>query len=212
MEKMMEKRMSVLDVEESSIPIDRATLRRIINGKEVDVRRASIREMNNLIDTIECELGVRYIRMEFGIPGLLTHPIAVDAEIAALRDRQVGHVYAPFEGLPALKEEAARFIKLFVNLDIPAKCCIPVIGAMEGCFASLALAGRMGIISDATRGAIQPIISTGITSLLSVATSHPKPLDTTDAIASKRQEDLFARIRWTSGNYKTEFRSGILIG
>jgi aspartate/methionine/tyrosine aminotransferase len=143
MDKTMEDRMGVLDVEESNIPIDRETLRRIIDSKHFDVSRASIREMNNLIDTIEHELDLRFIRMEFGIPGLPTHRIAVDAEIEALRDRRVGHVYAPFEGLPALKEEAARFVKLFMNLDVPSKCCIPVVGAMEGCFASLALAGRM---------------------------------------------------------------------
>jgi aspartate/methionine/tyrosine aminotransferase len=81
--------------------------------------------------------------MEFGIPGLPVHSIAVDAEIEALRDRKVGHVYAPFEGLPALKEEAARFVKLFMDIDVRPQCCIPVVGAMEGCFAALALAGRM---------------------------------------------------------------------
>jgi len=139
----MEQRTGVVDVEETSIPIERETMRRIVEKKKIDVRGASIREMNNLINTIEQELGIRFIRMEFGIPGLPTHRIAVEAEAEALRDRKVGHVYAPFEGLPALKEEIARFVKLFMNLDVSARCCIPVVGAMEGCFASLALASRM---------------------------------------------------------------------
>jgi aspartate/methionine/tyrosine aminotransferase len=134
---------SVSDVNETGIPLDRDTLRQIVARERFDLRKASIREMNNLINTIERELGVRFVRMEFGIPGLPVHRIAVDAEVEALRERRVGHVYAPFEGLPALKAEAARFVKLFMNLDVPPACCVPVVGAMEGCFAGLALAGRM---------------------------------------------------------------------
>jgi aspartate/methionine/tyrosine aminotransferase len=81
--------------------------------------------------------------MEFGIPGLPLAPVAIDAEIAALRQRQVGHVYAPFDGLPELKAEAARFVKLFLDLDVPAGCCIPTLGAMEGSFATLVLAPHL---------------------------------------------------------------------
>lgn len=121
----------------------RDAVQRIIASQKFDVRKASIREMNNLVNAIESELGVRFIRMEFGIPGLPTSPIAVEAEIDALRNRRVGHVYAPFEGVVALKEAASRFVKLFMNLDVPASCCVPTVGAMEGCFASIALANRM---------------------------------------------------------------------
>ena len=126
-----------------TVPLDRATVRRLVAAQPFDVRSASIREMNRLVNVIETETGVRFIRMEFGIPGLPTSPIAVEAEIDALRNREVGHVYAPFDGVPELKEEAARFVKLFMDLDVPASCCVPTVGAMEGCFASLALASRM---------------------------------------------------------------------
>jgi aspartate/methionine/tyrosine aminotransferase len=42
-----------------------------------------------------------------------------------------------------LKREAARFAKLFMDVDVPPSCCVPTVGAMEGCFAALALAGGM---------------------------------------------------------------------
>jgi aspartate/methionine/tyrosine aminotransferase len=71
------------------------------------------------------------------------NPLAIDAEVEALRERQVGHVYAPFEGVPALKEEASKFVKLYMGLDVPPTCCVPTLGAMEGCFAGLAVAGGM---------------------------------------------------------------------
>jgi aspartate/methionine/tyrosine aminotransferase len=128
---------------ETGIPLDRKAVERIVAEQKLDLRQASIREMNRLVNEIERQLGVRFIRMEFGIPGLPVPSLAIDAEIEALRERQVGHVYAPFDGVPALKEEAARFVGLFMDIDVPAHCCVPVIGAMEGCFAALALAGRM---------------------------------------------------------------------
>jgi aspartate/methionine/tyrosine aminotransferase len=125
------------------VPFDAATIREVVSGQKFDVRTASIREMNRVVNAIEERLGVRFIRMEFGVPGLPVHPLAVEAEAEALRNRNVGHVYAPFEGVPALKEEASRFIKLYMNLDIPPTCCVPTVGAMQGCFVSLALASRL---------------------------------------------------------------------
>ena len=133
----------VIDPVETAVPLDREAIKRILSEQKFHLRGASIREMNNLVNTIEEELALRFVRMEFGIPGLPVNPAAIEAETAALRDRQVGHVYAPFEGVPELKAEAARFAKLFMNVELTPECCVPTIGAMEGCFASMALAGRM---------------------------------------------------------------------
>jgi aspartate/methionine/tyrosine aminotransferase len=127
----------------TTVPLDREAVRLIVEAQPFDVRKASIREMNRLVNAIEADLGVRFIRMEFGIPGLRTSDIAVRAEIEALRDRHVGNLYAPFDGLPDLKDEAARFVKLFMDIDVPPESCAPTVGAMEGCFAALALANRM---------------------------------------------------------------------
>jgi aspartate/methionine/tyrosine aminotransferase len=126
-----------------SVPFDRQAIREILGSQNFDLRVASIREMNKIVGAIEERLGVRFIRMEFGVPGLPLSPLAVDAEHEALGRRGVGHVYAPFDGIPELKQEAARFVKLFLDLDVPAACCVPTVGAMEGCFASILLAARL---------------------------------------------------------------------
>ncbi|MCZ6669502.1 MAG: pyridoxal phosphate-dependent aminotransferase [Acidobacteria bacterium] len=129
-------------IPETSIPLDPGAIRRIIEKQEFDFRTASIREMNKLVNCIEAELGIRFLRMEFGIPGLPAPPIAIEAEVEALRRGEVAHVYSPFEGIPELKEEASRFVHLFLDLDVPPACCVPTVGAMQGCFASLAVASR----------------------------------------------------------------------
>jgi aspartate/methionine/tyrosine aminotransferase len=125
------------------LPLDRAVVGRVVGSQPFELGQASIRQMHNLVEALEHELAIRFVRMEFGIPGLPLHPKAIEAERRALGELGVGHVYAPFEGLPALKREAARFFKLFANLDLPPESCIPTVGAMQGCFASILLASRM---------------------------------------------------------------------
>jgi aspartate/methionine/tyrosine aminotransferase len=107
------------------------------------VRNPSIREMARLVNTVEKDSGLRFIRMEFGIPGLPLSPVAIEAEHRALAGLGVGNVYAPLDGIQELNQEASRFLKLFMDLDVPPLCIVPTVGAMEGCFGSLALAGRM---------------------------------------------------------------------
>lgn len=126
-----------------TVPFDREVVGRIIRDGGIDLRTASIREMNRIVNEIEAELDVRFIRMEFGIPGLPASPIAIEAEIDALRNKGLANRYAPFDGIPELKAEASRFAKLFMNIDIPPGCCIPTVGAMQGCFISLAVTGRI---------------------------------------------------------------------
>jgi aspartate/methionine/tyrosine aminotransferase len=128
---------------DSAVPFDRDLVRRVLADLGIDIRSASIREMNAAVTAIERALGVAFIRMEFGVPGLRASPIALEAESRALGDQHLAHVYASFEGLPALKEAGARFWKLFTDIDVPPSCVVPTIGAMQGCFASIALGGQM---------------------------------------------------------------------
>lgn len=125
------------------MPLDSEAVGRIIERSGVDLRVASIREMNRIVNEIEEELDIRFIRMEFGIPGLPTNPMAVEAEIEAISARGLSNRYAPFDGIPALKAEAARFAKNFMDLDLPPSCCVPTVGAMQGGFLAQAVAGRI---------------------------------------------------------------------
>ena len=102
---------------------------------------ASIRELNRLVGEIEAQGGERFIRMEMGIPGLAPPEIAVAAEREALADG-VGAIYPPFDGIPALKTEIARLIQLFLDVEIDPRHCLPTVGALQGCFLGMMMAGR----------------------------------------------------------------------
>jgi len=125
-----------------NIPLDNKTVSRVIADSGIkSFSNASIREIVRLVNLLEQATGVRYIRMEMGVPGLPAAQAGVEAEIEALK-RGVASVYPDIEGLPHLKEEASRFIKLFLNLDISPKGCIPTVGSMMGSMAAFLVANR----------------------------------------------------------------------
>src|SRR5665647_236218 len=74
----------------------------------------SIREIVHLVDIIEEKTGIRFIRMEMGVPGIPAPSVGIEAEIAALK-RGVASIYPDISGIEPLKNETARFIKLFLN-------------------------------------------------------------------------------------------------
>lgn len=108
---------------------------------EEDITRLSIREVGKLVAQIEEATGEEFIHMEMGVPGLPASSIAVEAEKAAL-DKGVATQYPHIEGIPVVKKEIARFVKLFMNIDVTPQNCVPTVGAMQASFAALVAAGR----------------------------------------------------------------------
>lgn len=108
---------------------------------ETDITRLSIREVGKLVSQIEQRSGVEFIHMEMGVPGLPPTTLAVEAEKRAL-DMGLAAVYPHIEGIPFAKAEIARFAQQFMNIIIPAACCVPTVGAMQASFAALLSAAR----------------------------------------------------------------------
>jgi aspartate/methionine/tyrosine aminotransferase len=124
-------------------PIDADTVTRILQGSTLpSLSRASIREIKKLVDDIERASGQGFVRMEMGIPGLPPNPIAVEAQIAAL-ERGVAAVYPDIQGVPALKAQIARFVKLFLNVTVDPEHCLPTVGTMMGAMACFMTINRM---------------------------------------------------------------------
>lgn len=133
-----------------STPINSEVVRRhILESKIRNIGRASIREIKRLINGIEKETGEKFVRMEMGVPGLPATPIGIEAEIDALRSG-VASIYPDIEGIPALKQEAARFVKLFLDIDVDAANCIPTVGSMQGGFASFLTFSKINKEKDTT--------------------------------------------------------------
>ncbi|MCW8806231.1 MAG: pyridoxal phosphate-dependent aminotransferase [Ignavibacteriaceae bacterium] len=116
--------------------------RKIKESRIENIGKASIRELKKLVDDIEKETGEKFIRMEMGIPGLPAAEVGVSAEIEALK-RGVANTYPDIQGIPQLKTEASRFVKLFLNIEVNPECCIPTVGSMQGSFAAFITTSRM---------------------------------------------------------------------
>lgn len=126
----------------NNIPLPEDLINDIINQNGLpEPGNASIREIVFLANQLEKKTGIKFIRMEMGVPGLPTPSIGIDAEIEALRSGVTAE-YPDIRGIPLLKEEASRFIKLFLNLDINPEGCLPTVGSMMGGMVSFLVANR----------------------------------------------------------------------
>lgn len=100
-----------------------------------DLSQATIGEVLLVAQQLEKETGIPFIRMDQGSPGLPANRRGIEAEKAAL-DRGVGSQYPAAAGVPELKNEASRFIKAFLDVDVSPRSCVPTVGSVAGSFGS----------------------------------------------------------------------------
>jgi aspartate/methionine/tyrosine aminotransferase len=103
--------------------------------------RSTIRELVKIVNDIEGITGEEYIRMEMGVPGLEPTFVGTEAEMIALR-KGVASKYPNIEGIRPLKEEAARFIRLFLDVKMDPMHCVPTVGSMMGAMAAFMVVNR----------------------------------------------------------------------
>ena len=100
-----------------------------------DFGKATIREIVAIAQTAEKASGQEFVKMEMGVPGLQPSKFGVEAQVKALQDG-IARLYPNINGLPELKNEASRFVKAFIDVDINPEGCVPVCGSMQGTYAS----------------------------------------------------------------------------
>ena len=122
----------------------------IIQETGKSTNELQIREWVGIVNNLtQRSQDLHFIRMELGNPGLPAVEIGVTAQIEALLEDVAGN-YPPINGIPLLKEEASRFTKNFLDLDVNANNCIPTVGSMQGCYASLMIANHISNYKDTT--------------------------------------------------------------
>lgn len=98
-----------------------------------DLDVASIRDTVKVTNLLEKATGIKFIRMEMGVPGLAPSRVGTEAEIKALQ-QGVAQFYPMLEGYPELSKEASRFVKNFMDIDIEPEGIIPTVGAMQASY------------------------------------------------------------------------------
>lgn len=107
-----------------------------------DIEGATIGEVLLIAQTLEQRTGIPFIRMDQGSPGLPANMIGRAAEKEAI-DRGVGQHYPAASGIPELTHATEKFIKAFLDIDIPAKCCLPTTGSVAASFGSFIITTQL---------------------------------------------------------------------
>lgn len=124
-------------------PIKRELVEKCISRMRIEEPGdATIREIVGLVNLIEEESPEKFVRMEMGVPGLPAAEVGVKAEIEALQ-AGVASKYPMIDGIKPLKEEASRFVKLFMNVDVQPQGCVPSVGSMQGTYSAFMVASHV---------------------------------------------------------------------
>lgn len=133
----------ITDLKNQNTPVDLEIVKEKIKESGVpSIGNGTIREIVKVANEIQQASGKKFIRMEMGVPGLSPPEIGINGEIEALKNGVAGK-YPMLEGIQPLKNEASRFIKMFMDVDVPQDCCIPTVGSMQGAYASFMILGNM---------------------------------------------------------------------
>ena len=126
----------------NSTPINAEVVNEVIDAFGIHpAGKSTIRELVKIVNDIESITGEEFIRMEMGVPGLDPTFVGVEAEMIALR-KGVASKYPNIEGIKPLKESAAEFIKMFMDVDVEPEYCVPTVGSMMGGMASFMVVNR----------------------------------------------------------------------
>ena len=100
------------------IPFDKSTLRSALERMDIaDIAQATIRQSGDIARIMERETGTEFLHLEMGVPGLPPERVGVEAECRALQSG-IASQYPNMFGIPQLKEQASRFLKAFLDVDI----------------------------------------------------------------------------------------------
>ena len=108
---------------------------------------ATIRQTVALSEELERRTGEKFIHLEMGSPGLPASRFGIEAQKEAL-DNGVASSYPNISGIAPLKEQASRFVKAFLDIDVKPEGCIPTVGSMMGTFASFIVCTHLSSKKD----------------------------------------------------------------
>lgn len=120
-------------------PITDQELRELMSRHNINnITDATIRQIASLAGTLEMKTGEQVVHLEIGNPGIPANALGVEAEREVLR-KGIANQYPNISGIPQLKENASRFIKAYLNIELPGSCVIPTVGSMQGGYAAMLL-------------------------------------------------------------------------
>ena len=130
------------------LPVDEKVLSSVLEQMDIlDISCATIRQSGAIARALEAEIGLEFLHMEMGIPGLPPTRVGIEAEKTAL-DAGVASQYPQMTGIAPLKEQASRFLKAYLDIDLAPLGCVPTVGSMQGSFSTFLLCSHLSPQKD----------------------------------------------------------------
>ena len=115
-------------------PLPASQLDRLLKEMDImDLSKATIRQCTAVGSALEKEAGEPFTHLEIGVPGIAACPYGIAAQKKALDDG-IASIYPVINGYPELKENASRFLKAFVDIDVNPQGIVPTVGSMQASF------------------------------------------------------------------------------
>ena len=131
-----------------NIPVSSSVLASVLADMGIaDIADATIRQSGAIGRKLEKATSTEFLHLEMGIPGLPPSAVGVEAECAALRSG-IASQYPDMLGAEPLKQEASRFLKAFLDIDVAPLGCIPTVGSMQGGFCAFMLCSQLSPDKD----------------------------------------------------------------
>ena len=125
------------------LPLNNSILSSVLEEMDIlDISCATIRQSGAIAKTLESRTGTEFLHLEMGIPGLPPIRVGIEAEKKAL-DSGVASQYPNMTGIPSLKEQASRFLKAFLDVELNPLGCIQTVGSMQGIFSTFLLCSHL---------------------------------------------------------------------
>lgn len=121
------------------IPFQKKVVDEVLQQMHISkIGDATIRQTVALSESLERLTGEKFVHLEMGSPGLPASQMGIRAQKEAL-DKGIASAYPNISGISPLKEQASRFVKAFLNIDVRPEGCVPTVGSMMGTFGSFIL-------------------------------------------------------------------------
>lgn len=112
-----------------------------------NITDATIRQIVSLAGAIQEMADEPMVHLEMGNPGIPANALGIEAEREVLR-RGVAGTYPNIAGIPQLKQNGSRFLKAFLDIDVPQDCIVPTVGSMQGGYAAMLLCAHRDPAKD----------------------------------------------------------------
>lgn len=103
----------------------------------------NLEEYWSAVDRLEQVLGVDYVRMDFGVPGLVPSEVCLNRHVATLADGELPQKYPPYAGTPQLRTALATFVSNRLEVRISPENVFVTCGATQALFVGQAIAAKL---------------------------------------------------------------------